>query len=200
MKKNFLSIIIIILSIILITSGIILYNYQTDNIFEKATYFFIWGIISFCILGSLFDVIKNIKKNGNDIYKKHEKHVENELYYLDQMEGYKRIIQSYNGFILINEAGIFEVRFIYGIGKVTGDVKDKTLKFKNGYIENPFIVKDSIKYLVLTRNLLIEVKGVRLVTKTKLIFVLENYLRKKIYNKEDIDRIYNEVCYGNNQN
>ena len=177
--------------------GFLVFAYKTENLFEHLSYILIWAILAFFTGGALFEIIKNKDKKGK-IYQTYREYGEGELYSLDNIEGYKKIIQNENGFILINEAGIFEIRFIYGTGSLIGDIKDKTFKLNNKIIPNPFLLKDSIKYLVLTKNLLVTVSGVRLVTKTRLVFVLEKYLDKKIYTKEQIDKIYNEVQYGNN--
>ena len=194
-------IVIFILSILFFTFlGYLVFNYDTMNIFEYFSYILIWAILIIFVFITIYSIYRKRKMKGNNPFQKYESVNEIDLFNVEQLSGYKKIIKNENGLILINEAGIFEIRIIYGKGKLTGSVDEPNFKLNNTEIKNPFILKDSIKYLVLTKNLLIQVTGIRLVTKSRLIFVLQNYLNNLKYTKEDIDLMYDEVKHGYHEN
>ena len=191
--------------LVFIFSGYIVLTYDTLNLFEYIFYVLVWAISAFLVIGAMYRVVKDSKnKKGINPFTKYYNLNEVDMFITDiqNIEGYKKIIKNNNGFILINEAGIFEIRFLYCKGTLKGDIKDKKWFVNTREIDNPFLIKDSLKYLVLTKNMLVNVSGIRLVTKTKLAFVLENHLNKRVMDKEQIDKIFNdiEVEYGYNQN
>lgn len=198
----------VVFTLIFIFTGFEIMFFELDNVlFEfllKTTWIFV-VVVFYLTYHKIYDEFRKGKK-GLNIFKKYDSINEVNMFLTDieNIKGYKKLIKEKNGFILINEAGVFEVRFIYFRGVVEGDIKDLNWKAKNGEIKNPFILKEEklFQYLVLTKNMLSKIKNVRLVTKTRLVFVLEKHLNKKIYTKEDIDRIYNNIrgkYYGDNE-
>lgn len=165
---------------------------------------FFWFIFVFFIYITLFKTYNDIKqhKNGLNPFKKYNKVNEFELFIndIEKLPTYKKIIKGNDGFILIDEAGIFEVRFIYCNGILKGNINDEKWHNKKKEIDNPFILKGNniIRYLVLTRNMVAQVTDIRLVTKYSLTFTLERHLNKRIFTKEQIDKEYE--LYGGNQN
>ena len=142
-------------------------------------------------------------KKGINPFKKHTKKEVDILYNnINNIKGYKKIKKDDNGFILINEAGIFEIRFVFDANKVKGDISDSFWFTNKAKVPNPFIINDSTKYFVLNQAMLCKITGVKIVTKSRLIFVLENHLNNKIYSEKEINMMYEEieVKYGHNEN
>ena len=96
--------------------------------------------------------------------------------------------------ILINEAGVFEFVNLNKIGTLKGDINDDYWYINDKKIKNPFILrKDTFNYIILNSRLTFKVTGVWLTTRRLLYNTIDKRLNKRIYNKEQIDKIYNEL-------
>ena len=113
---------------------------------------------------------------------------------LAKLDTYQKTLVINNNLIVINEAGIFEFAKLNIEGKVNGDIKDEYWYIKNKRIKNPFILKENaFNYLILNTNLVFNVSGVWLTTRKLLYNTIDKRLNKRVYNKEQIDKIYNDL-------
>ena len=113
---------------------------------------------------------------------------------LNKLDTYQKTLVINNNLIVINEAGVFEFAKLNIEGKVKGDIKDEYWYIKSKRIKNPFTLKENaFNYLILNINLVFNVTGVWLTTRKLLYNTVDKRLNKRVYNKEQIDKIYNDL-------
>lgn len=196
--------VLIIVYIFISSLNIILGIDYGINIFQKLTNLSIWAILFLTITLTFLNIFNDyrLKKRGFNPFKHHDKVSEADIFVSEvlKLPTYKKVIKSNNGFILIDEAGLFEVRFVYGKGILKGNINDEAWYINTKQIINPFKLKrdDITRYLVLTGGIVYSVFGVKLVSKSSLIFALDKHLNKRVLNQEQIDKEYE--LYGDNQN
>lgn len=126
-------------------------------------------------------------------FKKIERHTYNEMIIaeLSKLNTYQKTLIVGNNLIVINEAGIFEFVCLNKQGVLKGDIKDEYWLINNKKIKNPFILKqDAFNYVILNSRLTFKVTGVWLTTRRLLYNTVDKRLNKKIYTKDDIDKLY----------
>ncbi len=126
-------------------------------------------------------------------FKKVERHTYNEMIIaeLSKLNTYQKTLIVGNNLIVINEAGIFEFVCLNKQGVLKGDIKDEYWLINNKKIKNPFILKqDAFNYVILNSRLTFKVTGVWLTTRRLLYNTVDKRLNKKIYTKDDIDKLY----------
>ena len=162
--------------------------------------------IIFAVLNTITVVklIINYDKYGSP-FKKIKKYTTNELIIseINNLNTYQKTLIVNNNLIVVNESGIFEFATIRRSGTLKGDIKDSEWTINDKKVNNPFIVKDNIAhYFILQPGIIFKVSGVWLTTRRFIYNTLEKRLNKRIYNKEKIDQIYNDLKekYGNNEN
>ena len=162
--------------------------------------------IIFAVLNTITVVklIINYDKYGSP-FKKIKKYTTNELIIseINNLNTYQKTLIVNNNLIVVNESGIFEFATIRKSGTLKGDIKDSEWIIDDKKVNNPFIVKDNIAhYFILQPGIIFKVSGVWLTTRRFIYNTLEKRLNKRIYNKEKIDQIYNDLKekYGNNEN
>lgn len=129
-------------------------------------------------------------------FKKIEKFSNNDMIIaeLSKLDTYQKTLVINNNLIVINEAGIFEFTKLNLEGKIKGDIKDEYWYIKNKRIKNPFVLKENaFNYVILNSHLIFNVTGVWLTTRKLLYNTVDKRLNKRVYNKEQIDKIYNEL-------
>ena len=113
---------------------------------------------------------------------------------LSKLNSYQKSLIIDNNLIVINEAGIFEFARINQKGKLKGNIKDDYWYLNNKKINNPFNLKDgALNYVIINNGLIFEVTGVWLTSRRLLYNTVDKRLNKKIYNKDEIDKIYNKL-------
>ncbi len=113
---------------------------------------------------------------------------------LSKLNSYQKSLIIDNNLIVINEAGIFEFARINQKGKLKGNIKDDYWYLNNKKINNPFNLKDGVlNYVIINNGLIFEVTGVWLTSRRLLYNTVDKRLNKKIYNKDEIDKIYNKL-------
>ena len=113
---------------------------------------------------------------------------------LSKLNSYQKSLIIDNNLIVINEAGIFEFVKINKKGKLKGNIKDDYWYLNNKKINNPFNLKDgALNYVIINNGLIFEVSGVWLTSRRLLYNTVDKKLNKKIYDKEEIDKIYNKL-------
>ena len=113
---------------------------------------------------------------------------------LSKLNTYQKNLVINNNLIIINEAGIFEFVRLNKQGALKGDIKDEFWYINNKKMKNPFILKEgAFNYIVLNSNIKIEVSGVWLTTRKLLYNTVDKRLNKRIYNREQIEIIYNKL-------
>lgn len=113
---------------------------------------------------------------------------------LSKLNSYQKSLIIDNNLIVINEAGIFEFARINQKGKLKGNIKDDYWYLNNKKINNPFNLKDgALNYVIINNGLIFEVSGVWLTSRRLLYNTVDKRLNKKIYDKEEIDKIYNKL-------
>lgn len=113
---------------------------------------------------------------------------------LSKLNSYQKSLIIDNNLIVINEAGIFEFARINQKGKLKGNIKDDYWYLNNKKINNPFNLKDgALNYVIINNRLIFEVTGVWLTSRRLLYNTVDKRLNKKIYNKDEIDKIYNKL-------
>ena len=113
---------------------------------------------------------------------------------LSKLNSYQKSLIIDNNLIVINEAGIFEFVRINQKGKLKGNIKDDYWYINDKQIKNPFILrKDTFNYVILNGHLIFNVTGVWLTTRKLLYNTVDKRLNKRVYNKEQIDKIYNDL-------
>ena len=113
---------------------------------------------------------------------------------LSKLNSYQKSLIIDNNLIVINEAGIFEFARINQKGKLKGNIKDDYWYLNNKKINNPFNLMDGVlNYVIINNGLIFEVTGVWLTSRRLLYNTVDKRLNKKIYNKDEIDKIYNKL-------
>lgn len=113
---------------------------------------------------------------------------------LSKLNSYQKSLIIDNNLIVINEAGIFEFARINQKGKLKGNIKDDYWYLNNKKINNPFNLKDGVlNYVIINNGLIFEVTGVWLTSRRLLYNTVDKRLNKKIYSKDEIDKIYNKL-------
>lgn len=113
---------------------------------------------------------------------------------LSKLNSYQKSLIIDNNLIVINEAGIFEFARINQKGKLKRNIKDDYWYLNNKKINNPFNLKDGVlNYVIINNGLIFEVTGVWLTSRRLLYNTVDKRLNKKIYNKDEIDKIYNKL-------
>ena len=113
---------------------------------------------------------------------------------LSKLNSYQKSLIIDNNLIVINEAGIFEFVRINKSGTIKGNIKDDYWYINDKQIKNPFILrKDTFNYVILNSHLIFNVTGVWLTTRKLLYNTVDKRLNKRVYNKEQIDKIYNDL-------
>ena len=113
---------------------------------------------------------------------------------LSKLNSYQKSLIIDNNLIVINEAGIFEFVRINKSGTIKGNIKDDYWYINDKQIKKPFILrKDTFNYVILNGHLIFNVTGVWLTTRKLLYNTVDKRLNKRVYNKEQIDKIYNDL-------
>lgn len=179
-------------------------------IFPLVLYFVFYKILNnlgilllyyFLIIVNTLTVIKivlNYIRYGEKMnpFKKVAKPTYNEMIIseLSKLNSYQKSLIIDNNLIVINEAGIFEFARINQKGKLKGNIKDDYWYLNNKKINNPFNLKDGVlNYVIINNGLIFEVTGVWLTSRRLLYNTVDKRLNKKIYNKDEIDKIYNKL-------
>ena len=126
-------------------------------------------------------------------FKKVERHTYNEMIIaeLSKLNTYQKTLIVENNLIVINEAGVFEFVCLNKQGILKGDIKDEYWLINNKKIKNPFILKNgAFNYIILNSRLTFKVSGVWLTTRRLLYNTVDKRLNKKIYTKDNIDKLY----------
>lgn len=126
-------------------------------------------------------------------FKKVERHTYNEMIIaeLSKLNTYQKTLIVGNNLIVINEAGIFEFVCLNKQGILKGDIKDEYWFINDKKIKNPFILKNDVfNYVILNSRLTFKVTGVWLTTRRLLYNTIDKRLNKKIYTKDNIDKLY----------
>lgn len=129
-------------------------------------------------------------------FKKVERFTNNDMIIaeLSKLDTYQKTLVINNNLIVINEAGVFEFAKLNIEGKVKGNIKDDYWYINDRQIKNPFMLKENVfNYLILNTNLVFNVNGVWLTTRKLLYNTVDKRLNKRVYNKEQIDKIYNDL-------
>ena len=142
-------------------------------------------IIDYIRYGDKMNPLKKIEKfSNNDMM----------IAELSKLDTYQKTLVINNNLIVINEAGIFEFVRINKSGTIKGNIKDDYWYINDKQIKNPFILrKDTFNYVILNSHLIFNVTGVWLTTRKLLYNTIDKRLNKRVYNKEQIDKIYNEL-------
>lgn len=129
-------------------------------------------------------------------FKKIERHTNIDMMIaeLSKLNTYQKTLVINNNLIVINEAGVFEFVRINKNGTVKGNIKDDNWYINDKQIKNPFNLRENtFNYIILSSHLIFNVTGVWLTTRKLLYNTVDKRLSKKVYNKEQIDKIYNEL-------
>lgn len=148
--------------------------------------------------GTVIKIGLDYVKYGDKInpFKKIERHTYNDIIIaeLSKLNTYQKILTVNNNLIVINEAGIFEFASLNKIGTLRGNIKDDYWYINDKKIKNPFNLKDgALNYVIINNGLIFEVTGVWLTSRRLLYNTVDKRLNKKIYDKEEIDKIYNKL-------
>ena len=138
-------------------------------------------------------------------FKKIKRYTDNELIIseISNLKTYQKTLIINHNLILINESGIFEFATLNKSGILKGDINDLEWTINDKKINNPFIIKDNIyHYFIIRSGIVFKVTGVWLTTRRFIYNTLEKRLNERVYTKEKIDQIYNDlkVKYGNHVN
>ncbi len=138
-------------------------------------------------------------------FKKIRKYTDNELIIseINNLKTYQKTLIIDHNLIVINESGVFEFASLNKSGVLKGDINDLEWTINDKKVNNPFIIKDNIyHYFIIQPGISFKVTGVWLTTRKFIYNTLEKRLNERIYNKDKIDQIYNDlkVKYGNNEN
>ena len=160
----------------------------------------------FVILNTL-TVIKlmiSVDKYGSP-FKKIRKYTDNELIIseISNLNTYQKTLIIDNNLIVVNESGVFEFASLNKNGILKGDINDLEWTINDKKLKNPFIIKDNIyHYFIIRSGIVFKVTGVWLTTRRFIYNTLEKRLNERVYTKEKIDQIYNDlkVKYGNHEN
>ena len=138
-------------------------------------------------------------------FKKIKRYTDNELIIseISNLKTYQKTLIINHNLIVINESGIFEFATLNKSGILKGDINDLEWTINDKKINNPFIIKDNIyHYFIIRSGIVFKVTGVWLTTRRFIYNTLEKRLNERVYTKEKIDQIYNDlkVKYGNHEN
>ena len=194
MKKSIIYSLMIIYIIVFAIFLLKLFNPVLNNFGIVMLYF----ALVFINTGTIIKIMIDYDKNGEKVnpFRKIERHTNNEMIIseLSNLDTYQKTLVVNNNLILINEAGVFEFVNLNKIGTLKGDINDDYWYINDKKIKNPFILrKDTFNYIILNSRLTFKVTGVWLTTRRLLYNTIDKRLNKRIYNKEQIDKIYNEL-------
>ncbi len=194
MKKSIIYSLMIIYIIVFAIFLLKLFNPMLNNFGIVMLYF----ALVFINTGTIIKIMIDYDKNGEKVnpFRKIERHTNNEMIIseLSNLDTYQKTLVVNNNLILINEAGVFEFVNLNKIGTLKGDINDDYWYINDKKIKNPFILrKDTFNYIILNSRLTFKVTGVWLTTRRLLYNTIDKRLNKRIYNKEQIDKIYNEL-------
>ena len=138
-------------------------------------------------------------------FKKIKRYTDNELIIseISNLKTYQKTLIINHNLIVINESGIFEFATLNKSVILKGDINDLEWTINDKKINNPFIIKDNIyHYFIIRSGIVFKVTGVWLTTRRFIYNTLEKRLNERVYTKEKIDQIYNDlkVKYGNHEN
>ena len=194
--------------ILILTIFHLLFNIMIPILSKIENFVLLIGLVIFGILfliiyiGFIYKIIKDYNKNGFNPFRKIERfsYVELIAKDMEKLNTYQKIKVLNNNIIIVNEAGVFEIVDFNKKGTLNGNINEDIWYFNNNKINNPFILKTNNSYLISNSNTYFNV-NVKLVPRSKLYLVMDKHLNKRIYNKEQIDKIYNdiEVKYGSNK-
>lgn len=204
----------IIIMIVLIVSFILPYfilvpfTIFMNNPASGMAYFMMYFSLLFFFLATSYKIMREYNQYGKKIIPNRKvKAVSNtELLAseISEVKSYQKMLIFKNHIIVINEAGIFEFVTYQKKVKIVGNVQEDYVYINGKKQKNPFVIKEYpvYYYFILDHGIHIQMSGIRLVTKSALVITLEKHLNKKIYTKEQIDKMYYEleVKYGNYEN
>ena len=191
MKKSVIYTIFIIYMAVFAFSLLRLFNPMLNNFGIVMLYLF----LVFLNTGMIIKIMIDYDKYGDKIspFKKVERHTYNEMIIaeLSKLNTYQKTLIVENNLIVINEAGVFEFVCLNKQGILKGDIKDEYWLINNKKIKNPFILKNgAFNYIILNSRLTFKVSGVWLTTRRLLYNTVDKRLNKKIYTKDNIDKLY----------
>lgn len=203
MKKYLICILLAIYALLLPTVIIFLFGDFVTNTLIEFLFLLLIILNTMIIIKIEIDYIKYGEKVNP--FRKIKKHSNNELIIaqLMNLDTYQKYLIIDKNLVVINESGIFEFATFNKRGVLKGNIKDKEWIIDGRKISNPFIIKEDIfHYFIIQSPISFKVTGVWLTTKRLIYNTLEKRLNKKIYTKEKIDELYNnlKVKYGNNEN
>ena len=194
MKKSIIYSIFIIYIIVFAVFLLRIFNPMLNNFGIVMLYF----ALVFLNAGMVIKIMIHYDKYGDKInpFKKIERYSNNDMIIteLSKLNTYQKTLIVGNNLIVINEAGVFEFVSLNKQGIIKGDIKDEYWFINDKKIKNPFILKkNAFNYVILNSRLTFEVTGVWLTTRRLLYNTIDKRLNKRVYNKEKIDKIYNEL-------
>ncbi len=194
MKKSIIYSIFIIYIIVFAVFLLRIFNPMLNNFGIVMLYF----ALVFLNTGMVIKIMIHYDKYGDKInpFKKIERYSNNDMIIteLSKLNTYQKTLIVGNNLIVINEAGVFEFVSLNKQGIIKGDIKDEYWFINDKKIKNPFILKkNAFNYVILNSRLTFEVTGVWLTTRRLLYNTIDKRLNKRVYNKEKIDKIYNEL-------
>ena len=194
MKKSIIYSIFIIYIIVFAVFLLRIFNPMLNNFGIVMLYF----ALVFLNTGMVIKIMIHYDKYGDKInpFKKIERYSNNDMIIteLSKLNTYQKTLIVGNNLIVINEAGVFEFVSLNKQGIIKGDIKDEYWFINDKKIKNPFILKkNAFNYVILNSRLTFEVTGVWLTTRRLLYNTIDKRLNKRVYNREKIDKIYNEL-------
>ena len=171
-----------------------LFGPMMTNIGMELLFFSLIMINTITIIKIVLDYIRYGDKSLP--FKKIKRYTNNDMIIaeLSKLNTYQKTLVINNNLIVINEAGVFEFVRINKTGTIKGNIKDEYWYIDDKQIKNPFILKkDVFNYVILNSHLIFKVTGVWLTTRKLLYNAIDKRLNNRIYNKEQIDKIYNEL-------
>ncbi len=198
MKK---SLIYALAFIYIVISPIIVYLFLNLFMFNSFISFPLHCLFYVFIVINTLTVIKLIINNERygvlaNPFRKIREYTNNELIIaeINNLKSFNKTLIINNNLIVINESGIFEFATINKTGILKGDIHDSEWTINNKKIPNPFIIKEDIfHYFIINGGISFQVTGVWLTTRRFVYNTLEQRLNKKIYNPEQINKIYDEI-------
>lgn len=194
MKKSIIYSIFIIYIIVFAVFLLRIFNPMLNNFGIVMLYF----ALVFLNTGMVIKIMIHYDKYGDKInpFKKIERYSNNDMIIteLSKLNTYQKTLIVGNNLIVINEAGVFEFVSLNKQGIIKGDIKDEYWFINDKKIKNPFILKkNAFNYVILNSKLTFEVTGIWLTTRRLLYNTIDKRLNKRVYNREKIDKIYNEL-------
>ena len=194
MKKSIIYSIFIIYIIVFAVFLLRIFNPMLNNFGIVMLYF----ALVFLNTGMVIKIMIHYDKYGDKInpFKKIERYSNNDMIVteLSKLNTYQKTLIVGNNLIVINEAGVFEFVSLNKQGIIKGDIKDEYWFINDKKIKNPFILKkNAFNYVILNSKLTFEVTGIWLTTRRLLYNTIDKRLNKRVYNREKIDKIYNEL-------